>query len=147
LIDRSDSVTIDRPIEEVFAYTTDTSNEPEWHTDILEAKKLTAGPTGVGTNWHMRVKPFMGVSETTNEVVAFEVNRKQVLQGVFGPMRTTLTYLFEPAAGATTFTRRVQIKSSGWMKLMEPIMRLMATKRNREFAANLKRVLEQTPQR
>jgi uncharacterized protein YndB with AHSA1/START domain len=143
MIDRSDSVTIDRPIEEVFTYTTDTSNEPEWHTDILEAKKLTAGPTGVGTKWHLRVKPFMGVSETTNEVVGFEMNRKQVLQGVFGPMRTTLTYLFEPADGGTTFTRQVQIESSGWMKLMEPMMRFMASRRNREFAGNLKRVLEQ----
>lgn len=143
MIDRSDSVTIDRPIEEVFTYTTETSNEPEWHTDILEAKKMTAGPTGVGTKWHIRVKPFMGVSETTNEVVALEKNKKQVLQGEFGLMRTTLTYLFEPANGGTTFTRRVQIKSSGWMRLMEPMMRLMAAKRNREFAGNLKRVLEE----
>lgn len=31
MIDRSDGVTIDRPVEEVFAYLTDTSNDPALH--------------------------------------------------------------------------------------------------------------------
>ncbi len=146
MVDRSDSITINRPVEDVFAYVTDTSNDPAWHTDILEASKDSEGPTGMGTKWHLRFKPFMGVSESTSEVVAFEPKRREVLRGVAGPMQTTLTYLFEPSGGGTKFTRRVQIKISGMMKVMEPLMRLMVPKRNAAFIANLKRVLEQEPQ-
>ena len=148
MIDRSDSVTINRPVDEVFAYVIDTSNDPAWHTDVLEAQKTSEGPIGLGTTWHSRFKPSMGVSEGNMEVVAFEHNRREVLQGVIGPMEPTLTYLFERADGGTQFTRRIQIKISGMMRLMEPLMRLMTPKRNAGFVANLRRVLEeQAPRR
>jgi uncharacterized protein YndB with AHSA1/START domain len=148
MVDRSDSIMIDRPVEEVFAYVTDTSNDPAWHTDILEARRAADGPIGTGTRWHTRFKPFMGVSEGDQEVVAIEPNRMEVQRGVAGPMNVTLTYLFEPADGGTRFTRRVQIKMSGIMRLMEPFMQWVdAPKRNRRFVANLKRVLEQKPVR
>ena len=143
MVDRSDSVTINRPIEEVFAYVTNTSNDPAWHTDILEARKTSEGPIGLGTTWHVRFKPSMGVSEGDTEVVAFEPNRLEVQRGEMGPMQPTLTYLFEPAEDGTRFTRRIQIKITGMMRLMEPLMRLMSRRRNVRFVANLKRVLEQ----
>lgn len=148
MIDTSDSVTIDRPVVEVFAYVTDTSNDPAWHTDILEARKTSEGPIGTGTTWHTRFKPSMGVSEGDIEVVAFEPSRMEVMKGVVGPMQPTLTYLFEPADGGTRFTRRVQIKVSGIMRLMEPLVQWVdAPRRNRRFVANLKRVLEDHPRK
>jgi uncharacterized protein YndB with AHSA1/START domain len=143
MIDTSDDIRIDRPVAEVFAYVTDTTNDPAWHTDILEVRKTPEGSIGMGTTWRLRIKPFMGVSESTSEVVAFEPNRKEVLRGATGPMEATLTYLFEPANGGTKFTRRVQIKVSGMMRLMQPLMRLMVPKRNAGFLRNLKGILEQ----
>jgi uncharacterized protein YndB with AHSA1/START domain len=145
MIDTSDSVTIERPIAEVFAFVTDTANDPAWHTDILEARKTSEGPIGSGTTWHLRFKPAMGVSEGDAEVVTFEANRTEVMRSMVGPMQPTLTYLFEPTDGGTRFTRRVQIKVSGMMRVMEPMMRLMAPKGNAGFLANLKQVLEQRP--
>jgi uncharacterized protein YndB with AHSA1/START domain len=147
MIDRSDSVTINRPVEQVFAYVTNTTNDPAWHTDILEARKTSEGPIGTGTIWHARFKPAMGVSEGDMKVMAFDPNRSEVMQGQVGPMHPTLTYLFEPADGGTKFTRRVQIKVSGKAKLMEPLMRLMIPKNNKGFVANLKRVMEEKPPR
>lgn len=147
MIDTSDSITIDRPVEAVFAFVTDTANDPVWHTDILEARKTSGGPIGSGTTWHLRFKPAMGVSEGDTEVVTFEANRMEVMRGVMGPMQPTLTYLFEPTDSGTRFTRRVQIKVSGIMRLMEPLMRFMTPKGNAGFLANLKRVLEQQPPR
>lgn len=145
MIDTSDDIRINRPVAEVFAYVTDTTNDPAWHTDILGVRKTPEGSIGMGTTWQLRIKPFMGVSESTSEVVTFEPNRKEVLRGVAGPMDTTLTYLFEPADGGTKFTRRVQIRISGMMRLMQPLMRLMVPKRNAGFLRNLKGVLEQSP--
>ena len=146
MVDRSDSITIDRPVEQVFAYVTDTSNDPAWHTDILEARQTTEGPIGMGTSWHLRFKPFMGTSEGNSEVVGFEPNRKEVLKGAAGRMQTTLTYEFERANGGTRFTRRAQIRMPGLMRLMDPLMQWIdAPRRNQRFLANLKRVIEQQP--
>ena len=143
MVDRSDSIVIDRPIEEVFAYVADVTNDPAWHTDILEARKTTEGPVGMGTTWHTRFKPSMGISEADMEVVSFEPNRLLAMKGEVGPMHPTLTYRLEPTAGGTRFTRRVQIKVSGWMTVMQPLIGMMLPKQNKGFLANLKRVLEQ----
>jgi uncharacterized protein YndB with AHSA1/START domain len=133
---------INRPVDDVFAYVADTTNDPAWHTDVIEARQTTAGPLGKGTTYHLRLKPSMGVSEGTAEVVDYEPPRKQVLRGDMGSMSPTITYLFEPAAGATMFTRRVQFQLPGMMRLMQPAVSLMGKRRNRAFLANLKRVLE-----
>ena len=143
MVDRSDSIVIERPIEEVFAYVAEVTNDPAWHTDILEARKTTEGPVGKGTVWHTQFKPLMGISEGDMEVVSFEPNRVLAMRGDVGPMHPTLTYRFEPADGGTRFTRQVQISVSGWMKVMQPIIGMMLPKQNQGFLANLKRVLEQ----
>jgi len=143
MIDVARSITINRPVAEVFAYVSDVSNEPAWHTDVLEARQTSAGPIGIGTTFLIRVKPSMGVSEGETEVIGFELNRKQVLRGEMGSMRPTITDLFELADGRTKFTRRVQIEASGLMRLMLPLVRPMIGKSNTGFLANLKRVLEQ----
>ena len=142
MVNRSDSITIARPVDGVFAYVTDVTNDPSWHTDVLEARKSTEGPVGVGTVWHAKFKPTMGISEGDMEVVIFEPNRKQVMKGDIGPMHPTLTYLLEASDGGTKFTRHVQISVSGWMKIMSPMMGMMLPKQNKGFLANLKRVLE-----
>ena len=143
MVETTHSITIERPVDQVFDYVTDTANDPAWHTDVLEARKKTEGPIGVGTVWSSRFKPTMGISEGEMEVVEFEPNRREVMRGEIGPMRPTLTYLFEPVEGGTRFTRHVQIKVSGMMKVMSPMMSVMAKKTNRGFLTNLKRVLEQ----
>jgi uncharacterized protein YndB with AHSA1/START domain len=138
----SESIVINRPIADVFAYVIDATNDPAWHTDILEAQKTSQGPIGKGTTWHVRFKPAMGISEGNMEVVDFEPNRLEVQRGAMGPMRPTLTYMVEPDNGGTKFTRRVQMRISGFMRVMSPLMKVMTAKGNRQFLANLKRVLE-----
>ena len=42
------SVTIDRPVEDVFAYMTTVENSPTWQNPVLEAWQTSSGPLGVG---------------------------------------------------------------------------------------------------
>jgi uncharacterized protein YndB with AHSA1/START domain len=143
MIDVARSITINRPVAEVFAYVSDVSNEPAWHTDVLEARQTSEGPIGIGTTFLILVKPSMGVSEGVTEVIGFDPNRRQVMRGEMGSMRPTITDLFEPADGGTKFTRRIQIEASGLMRLTLPLVRPMTGKIWTGFLANLKRVLEQ----
>jgi uncharacterized protein YndB with AHSA1/START domain len=45
------SVEINRPVEEVFAYATDIKNWPKWHETLLKAEQTSAGELGVGTTF------------------------------------------------------------------------------------------------
>ncbi len=50
------SVTIDRPIEEVFAFLADGENDRKFSPRVLEIAKTTEGPPGVGTVYASTVK-------------------------------------------------------------------------------------------
>jgi hypothetical protein len=50
------TVTIDRSIEEVFAYLADGENDREFSPRVLEIAKTTGGPIGVGTVYASTVK-------------------------------------------------------------------------------------------
>jgi uncharacterized protein YndB with AHSA1/START domain len=135
------SLTIERPVEEVFAFVSDAANEPRWHTDVLAVSATSAGRVGVGSTFRW-VVDFMGRKDMDVEVTQLDPGRREVLRARSGPMLPTITYLFEPANGATRFTRQVEVEPRGLMRLMEPMMRGMIGKRNRQFVGNLKRVLE-----
>jgi polyketide cyclase/dehydrase/lipid transport protein len=47
------SIVINRPLVEVFAFLSDLENNLKWRTGMIEAKKTSAGPIGVGTTYRM----------------------------------------------------------------------------------------------
>jgi uncharacterized protein YndB with AHSA1/START domain len=50
------TVVVDRPIEEVFAFLADGTNDPKFSPRVLEIAKATDGPPGVGTVYASTVK-------------------------------------------------------------------------------------------
>jgi uncharacterized protein YndB with AHSA1/START domain len=45
------TVTIRRPVEDVFAFLADFENVPRWNKAILRTRKTSPGPVGVGTTY------------------------------------------------------------------------------------------------
>ncbi len=52
----SGSAVIDRPIEEVFAFLADGTNDPKFSPRVQEIRQTTDGPVGVGTVFESTVK-------------------------------------------------------------------------------------------
>ncbi len=52
----SGSVVVDRPIAEVFAFLAAGTNDPKFSPRVLEIRKTSDGPTGVGTVFESKVK-------------------------------------------------------------------------------------------
>jgi hypothetical protein len=142
MISTQASTTIERPLGAVFSFVADTTNDPAWHTDLLEVRRRGSAPTGAGSEFEVRIKPFMGQSDGLLQVTKFEPDRLLELHGRMGPMEPTIRYSFRPANGATEVRREVELRPPGVMRLLQPLMRPTFAKRNVEFLANLKRVLE-----
>jgi len=145
-------VVIQKPVEEVFAFVSERSNESKWHTDIVEVRpapdsrgspggNLSASWT-LGSTWLVTVK-FMGRKEYLVEITGVELNRQIQFTTLTGPVRPITTYLFETAPGGTRFIRHVEIPLHGVLRAMKPLMRKSVEKRNARFVENLKRLLEQ----
>jgi carbon monoxide dehydrogenase subunit G len=136
------STSIERPVNAVFDYVSDMSNDPEWHTDMLEVRASGAGPIGVGTIFDLKFKPFMGQSQGKATISEFQSGKRVVLKGQMGKFAPTITLAFEPSGSGTRVTRTVDMVPPGLMRVMSPIMKSMMSKQNAGFLANLKRLLE-----
>ena len=49
---------VDRPIDEVFAYLAAGENDPKFSARVLEMRKATDGPVGVGTVFESAIVHF-----------------------------------------------------------------------------------------
>ena len=79
MVDATVSITIKRPVDQVFAFVANMENEPQWHTDALEVKRLSEGEVGKGTSYQVQFRPSpMGPPEGTVELVEFEPGRRIV---------------------------------------------------------------------
>lgn len=59
----AETIVIDRPPREVFAFATDPDNFGKWFPQVLKFEQLTEGPVGVGTQF--RETRLMGKKEAT----------------------------------------------------------------------------------
>ena len=142
MISAEHTVVINRPVEDVFAFVADQTNEPKWHTDVLEVRPTAPLKLGGTLTWVIK---FMGRNEYEMEVTGFEPHRHIELTTREGPLKPTVTHRFEPADGGTRYTRHVDMPLKGMIRIVGPIMVATGAARKRQvrFAENLKNLLEQ----
>jgi len=110
------SVTINKPITEVFAFFADAENDPQWRSGVTEIKR--AGVLGVGARYHQRVKGPAGRAIAADiEVTAYEPERHVAFQGTAGPVRPHGDYTFRDAGSSTEVTFTLEAQLSGFKKL------------------------------
>jgi hypothetical protein len=68
-------IVIDRPLEAVFDYVADQSNEPQYNPQMVRAEKITAGPVGVGTRFRSAVGSRRHTADMLIEVTSYDRRR------------------------------------------------------------------------
>ncbi len=105
------TVTIQRPADEIFAFLADFENIPKWNYAIEDTSKVSAGPVGVGTRYRQtRSVPSRSTEEF--EVTAFEPVRRLAIHGQIGPFQADISYELEAEAGATRLVNHVDLAPS-----------------------------------
>lgn len=70
------SAVIERPIDEVFAFLADGTNDPKFSPRVQEIRKVTDGPIGVGTVFESKVKDAGMTTSRKFELTTFEAPTK-----------------------------------------------------------------------
>ena len=135
------SITIQRPVADVFSYVADGTSAPRWRPAVLDVALL--GGSGVGAQYRQGVKGPGGRRIAADyEITAFEPNRRIAFKATAGPVRPTGEYRFEDAGGATriTFALNADLGFFQGLVMSRPVQASM----DGEMASldNLKRVLE-----
>lgn len=127
------TVSIERSPDEVFAYLADFENVPAWNYAIVETRKTSEGPVGIGTRYR-QVRELPRPSEETFEITEFEPGTRLSAEGTFGPFPGRFTYILETIPTGTRLTNIVDLRPSGALRLVGGL----ATSRLRSaVAANL----------
>src|SRR5687767_13083990 len=68
-------IEISRPVEEVFDFVADETNEPRYNEDMVRCEKVTSEPIGEGTRYEAKMKST-GTTPMTVEVTGYERPRR-----------------------------------------------------------------------
>jgi uncharacterized membrane protein len=134
------SVVIDRPRTEVFAFVADHENDPMWRPGVMDIAR--ASGDGQGAVYRQGIKGPMGKRiDADFEVTAYQEGSHLAFRTLGGPVQPEGSYVFEDANGGTRVTFALNAKLRGPQKLMAPMV--AKSMRNQVDAlTNLKRVLE-----
>ena len=116
----TNTVTIDRPLAEVFAFLAQLENLPRWNYAISAARKTTPGPVGIGSKYALVRTLPMRCAETL-EITEYEPVRTLSINGGLGPLRGRATYVLDPVGSATRVTNSMDLAGPGLLSVVAPL--------------------------
>lgn len=141
MIHIEESIIINRPIEEVFAFTSETKNLPLWQTDVVEARHTPEGPVQVGTKMAI-TRAMMGRKiEGTADIVEYAPPTRYAYKTTSGPEVTGVN-ICEAVTGGTKFTTMFDMLTGGVLSLADPLVARTIKRSVETGLATLKEVLE-----
>lgn len=141
----TDSVEIDRPPAEVFAYLDQLERHSEWQQGLVSTRVVTEGPVRAGTRVVDRRKVPGGERDIAYEVTEHDPPRRSGFQGTNGPVRPVGSVTVEPLDDGqrSRVTLELDFTGHGLLgKLVVPLARRQAAREVPQDHQTLKRRLE-----
>jgi hypothetical protein len=140
--------TVNRPMDEVFAYIADAETIPQWQYGVVRAWYTPPGSVGTGSSLHLvtsaRVNKLLRRTREGNlTVTEYQPNTLMELTTNYGPFRFRSCYLLEPAAGGTALRCEFEGRAAEWgSRLLLPIVTRELARRLAGSIRSLKARLE-----
>lgn len=139
-----ETITIDRQVEDVFAYVTDPENQTTIQSNMIEFH--SDGPMEKGTRTEGATRVAGRRVEWVAEVTEFHPNKRVEMRSLEAPMGFHITWSYEPAgdgACRVTFEQEVDSLGSFFGRLADPVVTKMYSRDVRGNLENLKILLEE----
>lgn len=118
-------------------------NHPRWEREVVEIRRLTPDPIGVGSRAIMVRQEFGRRSEVEYEITEFEPGRRIAARDHDPAMDFQIAFDIEPIDDDSCTVRvAVRAEPRGWMRAFEPVMRLVMPRRGERLAKSMVDVIE-----
>jgi uncharacterized membrane protein len=135
------SITIQRPVADVFSFVADGTTGPRWRSGVKDVKHVSG--EGVGAVYEQGVSGPGGRRIAADyRITHYQPNQLIGFEGIAGPVRPRGRFRFEEAGGATTVTFELQAKLGKLKKMMMGSRVQQAMDAEVGSLPNLKRELE-----
>jgi len=111
------SVSIGRPVGEVFAFVADGENAMRWRPGVLDVSHQSGN--GLGAIYRQGVRGPGGRRIAADyEITAFEPDRRLAFRAIAGPVRPTGEYRFAAEGDGATVSLALDAALTGWKRLL-----------------------------
>jgi len=132
---------IDRPVDTVWAYVNEASNDVHWRTGLTGSGLRSEDPFGQGSVGYARV----GDEEFEWRVVSYIAGESVDYELLDGPFKGSGGYRLVPVDGGTQFTLVADVEPTGVYKLLGPLFAWQGRRRNQADVEKLRDILESKP--
>ena len=133
---------IAKPVDTVFAYINDVSNDVNWRYGVEESGLRSEDSLAVGSVGYTRV----GGTEVEWRVITYKPGESVEWEMLNGPFRGRGGYRLVPVDGGTEFTLVGEVEPAGLYKLLGPLFARIGRRRNQADVEKLRDILESDPE-
>jgi uncharacterized protein YndB with AHSA1/START domain len=135
-------IVINRPVEAVFDFVADQSNEPQYNPRMTRADKVTDGPVGKGTVFRSATKSMGRSVAMLIELTGYDRPARLVSHTTTGQADMDGTLTFEAAPAGTRMRWSWQVRPKGAARLLAPVISWMGSRQEQTIWTSMKRYLE-----
>jgi carbon monoxide dehydrogenase subunit G len=140
-----ESIAINRPPDEVWAFLTDFFNSPRVRPGTLALRRTSPGPLGRGSVLQGRMMILGFETRFTMTVTEFDPPRSAVVTLAARPGRGAIRTTVEPTSGGTRVDRTTDFELNPALRLMSPVFGFLLRRQDRAASRNWKRLIEAAP--
>lgn len=134
---------IDRPIDEVFAFVADSTNDPSWCKNVLECEQVEGDGPGADARYRAVHKPGPKASELAVRVLEYDSPRRIAYEQVDDAGTFVVAYDLESVGDARTrITQTDETSWNGVFKVLSPLMHFVVRRTLPKQFAALKETVE-----
>jgi uncharacterized protein YndB with AHSA1/START domain len=141
MLSAENTISINRPLHEVFAFVADKENDPRWRHNVKEMQRVSGDGT-VGTRYHQVITGPRGDMEADIEITGYEPGRRVTFRTMAGPIQPEGSVDLIDEAGGTRLTFKLWAELSGAKKLMAPKAAKSMKSEVNDSLDRLKQILE-----
>lgn len=137
------SITIDRPVADVYRVLSTPELTPRWSRSAIEEHMSTPGPIGVGSRRRATVRGFGGrTTENEIEVTDVEPERRLAVRSVEAPVPFTSSWTFTAVDAGTRVDWVWDFALPGWLRPFDALLAVMFARSFGPDLARLKSMME-----
>jgi Polyketide cyclase / dehydrase and lipid transport len=118
----SETVSIDRPPADVFSFVADLRNFPIWRANLASSRVVSDSPTDVGATCDEEIQVGPRKIPATCRITSFSAGREFLFQAISQGLVYDGHLLVEPHGSGCRLTLSGEVRLSGFMRLMQPVL-------------------------
>jgi uncharacterized membrane protein len=143
-MDVEQSIVINLPTDDIFAYMTDIDNLVEWSSVVIAVRKTPPGSMHVGETFRSTIRFLGRWRDIIFEIVEFEPAHYMTLKSISGVAPCVFCYRFAPVEGGKTDVSMEAVihVTGGILGLAEPVLARAIRRQLEHDLLTLKDLLE-----